>query len=919
MAPNLQLRVHQADPQSNAYSASTTASVSSIRSITTSSSTALPTVNVSRGARALSGEARTCFAECLASILRNPACLPELWINYDCDVKACDIMELVVAFLSDSVVRTLGNFPQVGARDQSLDALLLILRGMAERNVDITVNGNDHEATNSDSIASAKETSQTRKLAKRKMIIGAGKFNTSPTAGIDYFKQSKFIESTEDASAQAALNTAKFLKSTPRLNKKLLGEYLAKPKNRAVLEAYIGLFDFGNKRLDEAMRLMLESFRLPGEAQQIERVMETFANVYISHTKTEDVASTDAAFVLAFSIIMLNTDLHNPQVRKRMTFEEYTRNLRGVNNRHDFDPAYLKNIYNAIREKEIVMPEEQIGALGFNYTWREMIVGRSGETEYAEYTGNAYDEQVFSFVWEPIVATLTTVFELAQDDITFQKAIAGFRLCAQLAAKFGQSIIMDGLVASLAKLTGLLSGSNDGITEGRASISSSAGSNAEKGTSRNANEPASATHTEDIYYVAGRAEQKDEVPVSEMSVSMGRNYKCQMALATLFLTTGQHQDHVHYSWSYVLSLWIVLFKSRLLPKSMLQVAMFQQSESAYLEMPKKAVNIPSKQERKELSIFSSFTSNWLVNTFAGTDSVEKPTDDDVENTLNAIQCISLCRFNDIYYNLFFLSNESILVLGHLLSSLVTLNLKPKPADNRALRSRGFDRHQTEEKSQKARTDHAIAQREPDSDNQTEHENREQTESRTERSVSAPTPRYESLVSSTTSSLPPSVPATRQNGDVAPAIATDPIDAFFVELLCNLTCYSRYASDPLQAILNDCLAVLASCSVQLSRQMLDRTATSILRLCAVMAPDASKMTSVMSVLALLVEFSDTAFAHVSDVAVAGLLRLIPKLQDTNPGPIDLSVIRLVLSRCSPQSEPAQQDLDNLNDLIHRIQS
>ncbi len=42
--------------------------------------------------------------------------------------------------------------------------------------------------------------------------------------------------------------------------------------------------------------------------------------------------SADAAFVLAFSTIMLQTDLHNPNVtHKRMSQEEFIRNNRGIN------------------------------------------------------------------------------------------------------------------------------------------------------------------------------------------------------------------------------------------------------------------------------------------------------------------------------------------------------------------------------------------------------------------------------------------------------------------------------------------------------------------------------------------------------------------------------------------------------------
>ena len=70
--------------------------------------------------------------------------------------------------------------------------------------------------------------------------------------------------------------------------------------------------------------------------------------------------------MLAYSVIMLNTDLHNPQIRasispkmfffglsevclqKRMTIEDYTKNLRGVNNGTDFSPEFLVSLPNVI-------------------------------------------------------------------------------------------------------------------------------------------------------------------------------------------------------------------------------------------------------------------------------------------------------------------------------------------------------------------------------------------------------------------------------------------------------------------------------------------------------------------------------------------------------------------------------------------
>ena len=61
-------------------------------------------------------------------------------------------------------------------------------------------------------------------------------------------------------------------------------------------------------------------FRLPGEAQKIDRLMEKFAARYVTcNPENATFASADAAYVLAYSIIMLTTDLHSAQVKKKMT------------------------------------------------------------------------------------------------------------------------------------------------------------------------------------------------------------------------------------------------------------------------------------------------------------------------------------------------------------------------------------------------------------------------------------------------------------------------------------------------------------------------------------------------------------------------------------------------------------------------
>lgn len=49
--------------------------------------------------------------------------------------------------------------------------------------------------------------------------------------------------------------------------------------HEAVLKAFVTTFHFDGQPLITALRMFLAAFRLPGEAQQIDRVLQAFANV----------------------------------------------------------------------------------------------------------------------------------------------------------------------------------------------------------------------------------------------------------------------------------------------------------------------------------------------------------------------------------------------------------------------------------------------------------------------------------------------------------------------------------------------------------------------------------------------------------------------------------------------------------------
>ena len=111
---------------------------------------------------------------------------------------------------------------------------------------------------------------------------------------------------------------------------------------------------------DVAIRHFLAGFRLPGEAQKIDRIMETFAARYCA-LNAEVFPSADVAFALAFSVIMLQTDLHNPAIKeeKKMTKDGFRRNNRGICNGSDLDAQFLDEIFDRIKAAPITLKEDE--------------------------------------------------------------------------------------------------------------------------------------------------------------------------------------------------------------------------------------------------------------------------------------------------------------------------------------------------------------------------------------------------------------------------------------------------------------------------------------------------------------------------------------------------------------------------------
>uniref|UniRef100_A0A8C4T9K6 Golgi brefeldin A resistant guanine nucleotide exchange factor 1 n=1 Tax=Erpetoichthys calabaricus TaxID=27687 RepID=A0A8C4T9K6_ERPCA len=367
----------------------------------------------------------------VVELLQIPSFVPELYINYDCDFYCSDLFEELIKLLSKNSCSLSGQLFTMNLL--SLEALVTIID---------TLEAHSHSTSLLN--VQKEDEKDVRLLTELNcngmywlLIEGTKLFNQKPKKGIQLLLEYGLLNSPVNNN-----EIALWLRENPGLDKKMIGEYISDRKNEDILKCFVRTFSFHGLRIDDALRLYIEAFRLSGEAPVVQRLLEAFADIW-NEANGFPFASNDATFLLAYAVIMLNTDQHNRNVRKQnvpMTVEEFKKNLKGVNGSLDFDQNMLEDIYNAIKNNEIVMPDEQSGLVKENYIMALLFC-----------TG---DLDLFTTMWVHTVAALTS----------YCVFLCSFlRKCALISVYYGLSDVFDSLIISLIKLTTICSESVDDL------------------------------------------------------------------------------------------------------------------------------------------------------------------------------------------------------------------------------------------------------------------------------------------------------------------------------------------------------------------------------------------------------------------------------------------------------------------------
>ncbi|OQS05153.1 hypothetical protein THRCLA_02667 [Thraustotheca clavata] len=444
--------------------------------------------------RTLALEWRVELLQCLVDFLADASFVIDIFVQYDCNADRSNVLELVLTTLYQIIQgSTDPDDFSTEIEPEMIDVALLgywnILNVLHQRTLmefDMIV-GPPVEASNQ---------VLSRRQRKKLFQEAIAAFNVKPLTGITLLESEGFVPSPVDATSLgwtlfmkfAYMCIARVLRSLPPgLDKNCVGQFLGtmgkepgptvaltdtSTFHQQLLHAYVAAFDFQDMYLVEALRVFLSSFRLPGEAQQIDRILECFSKQVFEQCRERALfaSSVDVPYLLSFSIIMLNTDLHNANIRadRKMTIEDFLKNNSnyGIPGASPLPTEYLTSIYHAIRTSPIRTCDDAEEVTSERWRDLQRIHAATPATERIMNSfvhTPEYDAYVLEYVANDFLLPLLPVLsEMA----LFPQVLNQLVSCAQAAASLHCTELFGKIVAILGEQSSLCSShSNDQAIE----------------------------------------------------------------------------------------------------------------------------------------------------------------------------------------------------------------------------------------------------------------------------------------------------------------------------------------------------------------------------------------------------------------------------------------------------------------------
>ena len=423
----------------------------------------------------------------------------ELYANYDCEANERLLVNRIITALTYIVQGRYMKIPNSYSDDEnyelislSLQILTNIIKSISdycdknfskssqnifndqgeeegEKAEDFNVSESSSFITPNDFLTKEKIDLNLKK--KFELQEAAKEFNLKPKRGINYLKKHQHINTSN--LEQEAYSISYFLRNIPNLNKQKIGEFLGEKTDISLktLKYFTESFDFKGMKIVSAIRFFLSTFQLPGEGQKIDRILQNFGAKYYNDNNNI-YESADATFYLTYAIMILQTELHNPNIKEKMSLESFI-NFVNEQNIKNLDEITLKDIYNDILNEPISLPEldEAKDKLKINKKEekfkreRQRIINeinmklkQNNEKPYFRLSDREEEflESFMENIWTPLLVMYSVIIEASDNENLYTSCIFGLSNCIKIFSLMNlDSQQKIALMTSFSKLTNI--------------------------------------------------------------------------------------------------------------------------------------------------------------------------------------------------------------------------------------------------------------------------------------------------------------------------------------------------------------------------------------------------------------------------------------------------------------------------------
>ncbi|KAL4477738.1 hypothetical protein ABPG72_018912 [Tetrahymena utriculariae] len=337
-----------------------------------------------------------------------------------------------------------------------------------------------------------------RKIQIQKCIE---KFNYKTKQGLNFAFSQKIIEKPVDINKKPSENEADqndlaiWQRSVYQLSELLYSQRASLDRvqfglffgdeckyNQDVFYHFLSYYDMSNQNIVQSLRILFKVMYPPNTQEALDRILQQFGEKYIKDNP-EVYRNAGVTYTLSYAIMMLQTNLYNPQIKEKEKFniQKFVKLVSKIDEGADLPLEQVEFIFNSVKEqplgfhdyeeyhikqKEAINSDAVLKTKKFKEEQEKMLAqgkqiiqndsNDEDSQKFIKVLNSNFTKELLDVIWSPLFATFSQGLEQTEDKSFIMKCLEGIKFCIMLLGRFQLNLQQETFVQCLTKNTGLL-------------------------------------------------------------------------------------------------------------------------------------------------------------------------------------------------------------------------------------------------------------------------------------------------------------------------------------------------------------------------------------------------------------------------------------------------------------------------------